>query len=109
MKAIYKFDVPVGFKPYDCNHCQLWMQFSMGVGSCSISKFLNTKFGEKPICPLAVEIEDDYVYCTRCKHFGLDDDLIPYCIHEHECNIADCEDSAPMLECRPFYEPINIK
>ena len=109
MKAIYKFNVPVGFKPNDCSHCNLWHQYSMGVGGCSISKFTHSKFGETPICPLKIEIENDWVYCTQCKHFYIDGDEVPHCIHEHECDIEDCEDSAPMLDCRPFSEPINVK
>lgn len=75
---------------------------------------------------------NEYVYCTKCKHFRLEhkdhlpdptlnvnenemteekwkewdewtDGLVPTCIHEKECGIEDCEDARPGTE-RPFYE-----
>ena len=49
----------------------------------------------------------EYVYCTRCKHFRLDNEEIPYCPFEDECDINDCEDSSPFIE-RPHYFPNNI-
>ena len=44
------------------------------------------------------------VYCTNCRHFYIDEeDFIPKCKHEEECDIRDCEDSRS-LEERPCYE-----
>jgi hypothetical protein len=48
-----------------------------------------------------------HVYCTRCKWFRLDDEEIPYCPYEEECNIWDCEDSKPYRE-RPKYQYRNL-
>ena len=45
----------------------------------------------------------EYVYCTNCKHFRLDDEDTPYCPFEDECDIWDCEDSRRFAE-RPCYE-----
>lgn len=61
----------------------------------SIEEF--EKFLEENLC----------VYCTNCIHFRLDDEDLPYCMHEDKCNINDCEDSKPIKE-RPFYEEKNI-
>mgnify|MGYP000999240036 CR=1 FL=1 len=47
---------------------------------------------------------NDYVYCTHCKHLRFDDEDIPYCLFENECDIWDCEDSKRFGE-RPKYEP----
>jgi hypothetical protein len=47
--------------------------------------------------------QDKHVYCTKCKWFRLDDEEIPYCFFENECDIWDCEDSKPFRE-RPKYE-----
>lgn len=48
----------------------------------------------------------DYVYCTRCKYLRFDDEDIPYCPFEDECDDWDCEDSRRYAE-RPKYEPRN--
>jgi hypothetical protein len=50
--------------------------------------------------------QDTHVYCTHCLHFKLDDELTPYCQHQDECDIDDCEDSM-RFEDRPYYEPIS--
>lgn len=47
--------------------------------------------------------ENDYVYCAYCKWFRLDDENIPYCPYELECDIWNCEDSRPFRK-RPKYE-----
>lgn len=47
--------------------------------------------------------ENEYVYCTNCINFRLDDEGIPYCYYENECNINNCEDSM-QLKHRPHYE-----
>lgn len=47
--------------------------------------------------------QTDYVYCTHCKHFNLNDDDVPYCPYEDECDIWDCEDGRRFAE-RPHYE-----
>lgn len=47
--------------------------------------------------------QDKHVYCTDCKWFKLDNEYIPYCIYEDQCNIWNCEDSKPFSE-RPKYE-----
>ena len=49
----------------------------------------------------------EYVYCTNCRHFRLDDEYIPYCPFEDKCDINDCEDSKT-LEDRPYYEPLKL-
>jgi len=46
---------------------------------------------------------DTYVYCTHCKWFRLDDEDIPYCPYEDECEIRNCEDSMRYKD-RPRYE-----
>jgi len=46
---------------------------------------------------------DTHVYCTQCKWFRLDDEEIPYCFWEDECEIGNCEDSM-RFEDRPKYE-----
>ena len=43
------------------------------------------------------------VHCTKCRHFRLDDELIPYCPFEDNCDIEDCEDGRNIEE-RPMYE-----
>lgn len=48
--------------------------------------------------------ENTHVYCTHCKWFRLDDEYIPYCPFENECDIYDCEDSRQFRD-RPHYEP----
>ena len=48
-------------------------------------------------------MDDEYVYCTNCIYFRLDDEFIPYCLFEDECDIEDCEDSRPITE-RPRYD-----
>ncbi|CAB1251615.1 protein of unknown function [Ruminococcaceae bacterium BL-6] len=50
----------------------------------------------------------DYVYCTHCKNFRIDDEDKPYCPYEDECDIWDCEDSRRYAE-RPKYKPITNK
>ena len=47
--------------------------------------------------------KDEHVYCTNCLHFRLDDEEIPYCPFEDECDINDCEDSKS-YEDRPCYK-----
>ena len=47
--------------------------------------------------------EDEYVYCTDCVYFRLDDEFTPYCLFEDECDIEDCEDSRHITE-RPKYK-----
>ena len=49
----------------------------------------------------------EYVYCTECKYFRLDDEYTPYCPFEDKCDINDCEDSR-QLEERPYYEPLKL-
>ena len=31
----------------------------------------------------------EYVYCTNCRHFRLDDEYTPYCPFEDKCDIND--------------------
>lgn len=50
-----------------------------------------------------MNILQEYVYCTNCKHFRLDDESIPYCYYENECDINDCEDSKAFKD-RPHYK-----
>ncbi|MDD4188453.1 MAG: hypothetical protein PHX04_06870 [Bacilli bacterium] len=47
--------------------------------------------------------EFEYVYCTDCKWFRTDDEELPYCPYEDECNIWGCEDSK-QFKYRPHYE-----
>ena len=47
--------------------------------------------------------KNTHVYCTHCAYFRLDEEEIPYCFFENECNLDDCEDSRPYEE-RPKYE-----
>lgn len=47
--------------------------------------------------------KDEHVYCTKCIHFRICDEMIPYCIFEDTCDIWDCEDSKSLHE-RPNYE-----
>lgn len=47
--------------------------------------------------------KDEYVYCTKCIYFRLDDEGLPYCLFEDECNINNCEDSM-RFEDRPYYK-----
>lgn len=49
----------------------------------------------------------EYVYCTECKYFRLDDEYIPYCLFEDKCDIWFYEDGRP-LEKRPYYEPLEL-
>ena len=56
---------------------------------------------------------DTHVYCTQCQYFRTDDEHLPYCPFEGECDINDCEDSRPFKD-RPRYlgkeepnDPIN--
>lgn len=49
----------------------------------------------------------DYVYCTECMYFKVNDDT-PHCKYEDECDIWDCEDSRRYAE-RPHYKPISKK
>lgn len=51
-------------------------------------------------------MNDEYVYCTNCIYFRLDDEFIPYCPFEDECDIEDCEDGRPITE-RPRYNNRN--
>ena len=55
-----------------------------------------------------------YVYCTDCAFLKIEhsqnvgeketeDDFVPSCIHSHECDMTNCEDSKPLSE-RPFYQ-----
>ena len=53
------------------------------------------------------EQNDEYVYCTKCKHFRLSDKNIPYCKYENICNINNCEDSLELKD-RPYYKSKNI-
>ncbi|WP_279146686.1 MULTISPECIES: hypothetical protein [Clostridium] len=46
--------------------------------------------------------ENTYVYCTHCLYFRLDDEELPYCPYEDNCNINDCEDSM-IFKDRPHY------
>lgn len=50
------------------------------------------------------------VKCVDCTFFRLDDELIPYCLYENECNIENPEDD-DYLENRPCfnkcYESLN--
>lgn len=48
-----------------------------------------------------------HVYCVDCIHFRLDDEVIPYCYHEDDCNINNFEDSM-VFKDRPCYEEINV-
>lgn len=50
--------------------------------------------------------KDKHVYCTRCKHFRLDDEQVPRCPFEDKCNIYNCEDSM-RFEDRPYYEGVE--
>ena len=43
-----------------------------------------------------------HVYCWDCTFFRIDDEERPYCYHENECNIGNCDDSMA-LYCRPCY------
>ncbi len=47
--------------------------------------------------------QNTYVYCTNCKWFRIDDNEIPYCPYEDQCDINDCEDSMS-LNYRPYFE-----
>lgn len=42
------------------------------------------------------------VKCTDCQMFRLDDESIPYCAHEDECNIENPEDQ-DRIENRPMF------
>ena len=47
--------------------------------------------------------DDTHVYCTQCQHFRTDDEYLPYCPFEGECDIWNCEDSRPFKD-RPRYK-----
>ena len=51
-------------------------------------------------------MNDEYVYCTDCIYFRLDDLFIPFCPFEDVCYIVYCEDSRPITE-RPKYNNGN--
>jgi hypothetical protein len=51
--------------------------------------------------------EDTHVYCTDCIHFRLCDEGIPYCYHEDECNINNCEDSFPFKERQKYLRRVD--
>ena len=46
-------------------------------------------------------VNNEYVYCTNCKHFQICDE-IAHCSFERLCDIKNCEDSKPFSE-RPCY------
>ena len=51
-------------------------------------------------------IHNPQVYCTKCKCFRLDDKEIPFCHHDNECHIDNCEDSMELC-VRPCYTPVE--
>jgi hypothetical protein len=64
---------------------------------------------ECPKCGFSPEGLFEYVYCTNCIHFRIedkyekDDEGIPCCNFEDKCDITDCEDSKRRMD-RPCYE-----
>lgn len=79
-------------------------------------KLFRTLEGEEqqhdcPKCGFSLEeaIENEYVYCTNCIHFRIedkyikDDNGIPTCEHEDDCDITNYEDSKRRID-RPYYK-----
>lgn len=70
---------------------------------------MNTLRGHRTKLPIygdfTLEMQE-YVYCKNCTHFHLDDENLPYCYYENECNINNFEDSRKLSE-RPCYKEIN--
>lgn len=48
--------------------------------------------------------KNTHVYCTECVWLIYDENGVPTCKHEKECNIWDAEDSKPLFS-RPYYKP----
>ena len=48
-------------------------------------------------------MEDAYVFCTKCAHFRLCDESLPYCMYENKCDINDCDDGK-LFKDRPYFE-----
>jgi len=47
--------------------------------------------------------KNTHVYCTHCKWFRLDEEEIPYCFFENECDINNPK-SDLTYDKRPKYE-----
>ena len=53
-------------------------------------------------------MNNEDVCCMDCIYFRLDDEFIPYCLFEDECDIEDCEDSKPITERPKFDNGIKV-
>jgi len=104
-KFKYEFEVDDDFEVGDCYNCpfQEWEYYDDdGYTETYPYCVLSGSNG----CPLVEVVEEEMVYCTKCKHLRINNEGNPTCPYEDICDITDCEDSRHR-ENRPCYEEIS--
>jgi len=81
---------------WECSNCKLLWQLTVGTPKENNMNYC-------PQCGAKIIEEIEYVYCTNCYYFRLDDEYKQYCMYEDKCNINNPEDSQ-LIEERPFYK-----
>src|SRR5574344_750281 len=105
-QAILRMFSQKGYCSENCYISHICKTVDFDVSEDKIKKIID-KFNAIGCTSFQMPTGDIHVYCTNCKHFRLDDELIPYCPYEEkECDIRNCEDGRPFRE-RPMYEEGN--